>query len=432
MQFTNLDLLPQKKDSMLIDRKSKIQLLRLTEKITTLSIQALETFFNKEFSKFDAQVGENLCQIRAYKILLLGNDLLKRKTSHLETDLSSLRLLSKKIKFIIKSFENLLKNETCYNDKLDKKETLISFFKKNDININISYDALFLILSYLLYIFSVREDGMPRSVDYKKIFTYFNISMYASKKIIHSLQEKITQLGSDFIVRISQETPDTYNTNHIIPALLKTTDENRSVLPCYTTTLAILNNMIEKELPILAIIERKNKYLKKIDEIMILLHGNKSEHDFKVRNDIEGLNTPCIIIRGDVIYNDSNPIETPIQYSKRFLNIGLMDILLHNAATHPQYSGEKLFSICENPFQHLTKDNNKITLRSAKLQSHALIEHKKLALTTGCCKENPYLFYLKHFLCNTIYKETNTAKEPSIIFPYRDKIISETLYANAI
>lgn len=67
-----INLLPQKSDSLLINRKKKLSILTITSILVELSIEAIESFINRDFHKFDAQVGENLCQIRTCKILSLA------------------------------------------------------------------------------------------------------------------------------------------------------------------------------------------------------------------------------------------------------------------------------------------------------------------------------------------------------------------------
>ncbi len=68
MQPDNLMLLPQHRDSLLINKSQKANALTVAGHLTRLAVEAIEAFINCRLSLFDAQVGENLCQIRAYKI----------------------------------------------------------------------------------------------------------------------------------------------------------------------------------------------------------------------------------------------------------------------------------------------------------------------------------------------------------------------------
>jgi hypothetical protein len=424
MNFSNLDLLHQKSESILNDRASKIKLLELNEKIISLSIEALEAFFNKKFYMFDAQVGENLCQIRAYKILLLSFDLLTNKTCHIKKDLANLKILNEKIKSIINNISDSSKNITSYYEILDKKEPLISFFKKNNIYSTISHDTIFIILSYVLHIFSLRKDKIPVAINYEKIGDHLLISKCSSKRIIHDYQKKLSQLSAEFIINISNEHPSLNEIDIILPFLQKTSDEDRCVLPCFCTTFIILQDMINKELPLLSMVERKNLHAKEIDTMVFLTIGNKHQGVFTAKNKIN-INYPCLVTRGEVIYNTSNQIENSTQYSQRFLNTGVFDILLQNTAMHPQYSGKRLFPLRDNPYLTLTTNKIQAISNTAKNQELILKNYRTRAMDIGCCKENPQLFHLKHIYSSIISTELNKAK----MLNYAKKSKNKELYA---
>jgi hypothetical protein len=405
MIFSNLDLLPQKQDSILTDRKNKIQLLLLAKKITALSIEALELFIKKKLSSFDAQVGENLCQIRAYKILLLGKKFLSNQVPHIENDLENLKVLYEKINPLIYKMENFNNRETCYNEFLDRKELVNLFFKSNDIYLFLSTDTMFLIFSYFLSISCIRKDRTPLAIDYSKISIDLEISKYLSRKITHHYQKKLSQLSSNFLLDISNEMPCIYDLPLIMPLMLKTTDENRSILPCYGATLTILNHMIYQELPLLVITERKIKKTIKTDKIAFLFLGNKKLKKFLLTDYDKNINSPCMIIRGEAIDENIKNPENLSAYAEKFLNTGINNILLGNTSMHPQYSGKNLFFIKENPFHHLLGEINDFTLGSIKKLESSFIFHKKEALRLGCCKENPKLFHLTHVFCNILSQE---------------------------
>ena len=61
-----VSLLPYTEDSQLIDKQQKLADLYLLREIVNIALQALPSFLNADIKAFDAQLGENLCQIRAY------------------------------------------------------------------------------------------------------------------------------------------------------------------------------------------------------------------------------------------------------------------------------------------------------------------------------------------------------------------------------
>ena len=73
MSLNNLLLFPYSSKTILVDQKMKMKVLHFTDFFLEEIIAAIELFFlKKEFQKFDAHVGDTLCQIRAYKILLMA------------------------------------------------------------------------------------------------------------------------------------------------------------------------------------------------------------------------------------------------------------------------------------------------------------------------------------------------------------------------
>ncbi len=74
MKLTSLCFLHQARQSLLTTCEMKIKILHLIAFFTKTAIDALNNFyFKKDFSKFDPHVGETLCQIRAYKIVMLSS-----------------------------------------------------------------------------------------------------------------------------------------------------------------------------------------------------------------------------------------------------------------------------------------------------------------------------------------------------------------------
>ena len=63
------NLLPYAQNMLLTSLGEKIRVLRLLEFFCHSALDALHAFFAKAYNKFDAQVSENLCQIRACQLL---------------------------------------------------------------------------------------------------------------------------------------------------------------------------------------------------------------------------------------------------------------------------------------------------------------------------------------------------------------------------
>ena len=70
--YTLLSLLPYAPNAELLSKHQKIDDLYFIKSVIDFSLTALEAFLLGHLAHFDAQVGENLCQIRAYKVIQLA------------------------------------------------------------------------------------------------------------------------------------------------------------------------------------------------------------------------------------------------------------------------------------------------------------------------------------------------------------------------
>lgn len=91
-------IFPLSENSLLEGRKDKIKTLDLIKNTLIISQKAISSFLSKNFSFFDAQVGETSCQIRGYKIASLGNQLKDVNFYTLVRDTSF--ILKKKLKLV--------------------------------------------------------------------------------------------------------------------------------------------------------------------------------------------------------------------------------------------------------------------------------------------------------------------------------------------
>jgi len=104
---------------------------RLTEYQFLLNVftQALTSFEEKEYEKFDSLVGDNACQIRALKIAILGS----KDFSDLELKKTEAREMSEKINALLDSpqLNKLAHLELSLKESLIKEFFLDSELKKN-------------------------------------------------------------------------------------------------------------------------------------------------------------------------------------------------------------------------------------------------------------------------------------------------------------
>lgn len=150
---TNLALLPYDPYIVIKDITQKISIIELMSALLHQLHHALCYFEKNELSRFDAQVGETLCQIRAYKIYYLATysshhfleQVLTLKTRVLD-GIKILSMQAKQFHLALKQH----KNER--SDFIRNPITLIDFFKELKCLIPLSDDALFLFSSFFYVI----------------------------------------------------------------------------------------------------------------------------------------------------------------------------------------------------------------------------------------------------------------------------------------
>lgn len=125
-----VDLFAQKKDSLIVSRKQKLQNIFLAKKFTEIMIEAVESFLSGQYYKFDPLVGENLCQIRAFMMLDLAKKYqCKVRRFKLKNHLANIKQYFKKISLVQTDFNFKLEHfKNRYCKELDDKEIMQDFF----------------------------------------------------------------------------------------------------------------------------------------------------------------------------------------------------------------------------------------------------------------------------------------------------------------
>ena len=111
------------------------------------SLKGLKLFLKGDLSKFDAQVGDNLCQIRAYKIIWIWKNIsgsLVFRNQFLNK-VHLLQVYQRKLGRIITKLETAVECISSYNKELDKPENIISFLERNNIFFGLNEDLIFII-----------------------------------------------------------------------------------------------------------------------------------------------------------------------------------------------------------------------------------------------------------------------------------------------
>lgn len=407
-----LSLLPYSENAQLVNKQQKLDDLYFIKAVVDFSIIALKQFMAGNLVFFDAQVGENLCQIRACKILYLAKKWLYIPSSKEEfsKEIKLFKDYKSKLEFIIFEWENAIKHSTAFNKNLDGTENISDFFTRHDLLLDLSDDFIFIITCCFLTHFNIRDNNIPVAINLEYISREFHISKYRSKRLTHKYQQLICKLGCNFIMNIANQLPSQHRFMEILPALYQVADEDRTVLPCYTVSEIILYHNQKEKIPILFIVHQltNSEFQHKQQIIYFLFTCDNEQKDWLLTPCSSYLSDHCMIVTGEVIHQPNKTHETTKQYVTRILEEGPLKLILANTAIHPQYSGKKLSSWRENPFPILMQECSS-TIKNQ--HENNLLTMQQFAVDYGCSKQNRSLFFLRHIYANSLEEEINNLEE---------------------
>lgn len=385
-----LYLLPYSNNFQLTNRQQKRNELLLIQGITKISINALKSFIDGNIIDFDAQVGENLCQIRAYKNIHLA-DFWLNNLDNKNKLIKSIRILNEykiNIDLVIQEWEKSISELKQYDKNLDGHETIEEFLKRHNIYIKLFEDIIYLISCYFLTHYAILDDNIPVAINFKEISYALTVSKHRAERLTHRYQLIVAKLGCDFIIKIASELPLSALYSKLLPKLHQLSDVDRYVLPCYIVSEIILQHCAKNSVNILFLFNRVN--LEQNEMIYFLLNESRYVNLAQLDSNY------CLVISG------TNYTTQPT--SKDYLqNLNLTELVLANTATHPQYSGSKLSAHRDNPFASLLNSND----IDATFFSNRITNLKEVADKFGCCKENPSEFLLNHIYASTTSFEIN-------------------------
>ena len=412
-QYNILSLLPYTECAQLINKKQKLDDLYFFKSVVDFSLKGLEHFIQGNLSQFDAQVGENLCQIRAYRIAYIWKNVLNSsqlKNQFIEK-INIVKEYQKKLDNVISYWEEAVKHSTAYNKELDGSEDINSFLDRHDIFLKLDEEIVFIISCFFLTYFNIRRENLPIAINLVLISKELNISKYRAKRLTHKYQQTVCKLGCDFIIKIANELGENSDYLEILQKFYQISDEDRIVLPCYMASEIIFHHCIKEKIPILLCAHRKDKSSKKIEDIIyFLLVGCGDERHFSLVSYEKYSTSYCMVISGDMEFE---LLEHPQRYTINFLKKNPLKIILANTATHPQYSGKKLLKYRNDPF--LLLDDNEHTPNTI-FHKENLIHMKNFAVDVGCSKENPATFFLRHIYSSQVDAEVNNLKREGFLY----------------
>lgn len=408
-QHSILSLLPYSENAQLVNKHQKLDDLYFIKSIVDFSISALEIFMAGDLTAFDAQVGENLCQIRACKILYLAKKWLYTPSERIEfsKEIEIFKNYKVNLELIIFNWENAIRHSSAFDKNLDGTESISHFFSRNGLLFDVSDDFVFIIMSCFLTHFNIRDNNIPVAINLEYISRELHISKYRSKRLTHKYQQLICKLGCDFIIKIAKKLPPELGFMDVLPTLYQISDENRAVLPCFIVSQIIFYHSIKEKLPILLIVHQFPAVTDQSSSnvIYFLLINDKDNAVCSLVSSTQYESKHCMVVSGEVISAFEENVK---DYINRVLIEDPLKLVLANTASHPQYSGKKLTELRQNPFQMPFNECNQAN--KERHEQH-LMAMQQFALDYGCSKRNPSLFFLKHIYASTLAAEITRLKQ---------------------
>lgn len=405
---TILSLLPYAENTQLISKQQKLDFLHLLNKVTNFSIMALEIFLKGNLVSFDAQVGENLCQIRAYRILHLARKWLNKSTLKQEFKKKIEHLIKYRnhLQKVVEEWEQTLKLSKTFNKNLDSLENISDFFARQNLSFELDEELIFIIVCNFLTQFNIKDNNIPVAINIPQIASEFVISKYRAKRLSHRYQQLICKSGCDFIMQIANELSEDYGYSEILPCLYKIADEDRAVLPCHIVSEIIFNHATLEKMPVLLKVNRFcSNHTTHYDTILFNLLGKREDETQFSHIPCELNSTEyCMVVSGET-HDIADDAPEPVKnYIHRLLSETPLKLILANTAIHPQYSGKRLEALQDNPFRDMLSDSKQAFVSK---RAKELVLMQQFAFNSGCSRQNPTTFFLKHVYANTILNEIN-------------------------
>ncbi len=382
------------------EKKMNISLEALCN-IFILWKEALTNFSNGNYNAHDALVGENACHIRAFAL----NQIALLDDSFIQV---VLRLIGE-INLIINSVNSI------YISKDDTNDSVRNFLYKNNIIFIIPVKYLnnikFITDSYLL---TLTKEQLPSTgltlcerTSYNPVRNW-GLSYNRAQYLIHNTQKSLSFLSCLHVIK---EARLLKNKSLTLLLQIKKDAHQRCFIPQFFTAKVLFLRALKQDRILLIKISRylNNTFL---DNLVLSFKPNAYKTDFELYSDLRKDN-PCIMIEGVINYKDIP--ESYETYKTRLLSHSILEIILANFASHPQYSGELKY--LPPPFDEVMeavknkgKAKNDIDcnlMNRIRYEKNNFAKYKDFAVEKGCCLENPALLFINHMYCEQTTKYVN-------------------------
>lgn len=403
--INSIELLPYSNQILMNSIQLKIRILLLIRFILLEVLEAIDDFyFRNKFLKFDAHVGENLCQIRACQIFELSR-FIGNKSSIIyfkKKEYRKFKLILSLVNEKIFEYENIAKsNREIQKDHLIHNEKLTDFLQKQNLIFEISEETCFLMQSHFLSKFKNLNNYGNTIIDYESLNKYIGVSKNISRQIIHIYQLSLSKMSCQFIFDCLEKIGHNFYSKTLLRAMRQYDDDKREVLPSFLVMDILLEYLRQMECNLFIIIKSRDENISS-DQITLFYSPCKETKSFLHSNvHCSDPESPCIVFYGITDQKDFNDYLER-EYIEKFDKLGIENIILANMAAHPQYSGKVLEYMKENPFMCINFANDPVDQNELAKLNRKFNAMKLFAKSKGLMISNDIFYHIRHIFFSTI------------------------------
>ncbi|RDD36620.1 hypothetical protein TrispH2_011449 [Trichoplax sp. H2] len=335
----------------------------------------MEMLSKYDINKFDPLVGENACQIRAIQtaLVFLKHPLVNNQVLSSKINRIKLQCLS-----MLQDIERVIKEGF----------SLSNLLKEKNIELNLNFDEIFLIESYLLtkvkIVLPPRQENPIVKNEYtvtKKIKEISSVGSTFANKLVARLRQNLSEHSVQFVQELAYQLELEESIKQMISADFVVMHRKLKCIPCFWTAKVITEAALSFGIPIVMHVQLKSKdrNYQLEHEIYLYFEATSSKYQNVCPSSLQK-ESPAIVLLGSTCRDFSN-LPSISDWTKEITTSGPVDLLLAYAAAHRQYPDE-------------TSEIN--------IQDKEFEFYRKKALEWGCCIQNSSRFFLSHAYCNHI------------------------------
>jgi hypothetical protein len=337
--------------------------------------EASHHFQHKNLERFDALVGENACQIRAFKIAILAS---RGEVKFEDLDPSIEAALAK--------MEELLEERAIGKLMLNDAK-LDEILCDEGLFIPLTPQQLYISQAFLLseikeesystnYCFlEIKDKPVPRKL--KRICS--SISTNFAHELGNKLRKHLSKQSVDYVRKLASDFEDE-TLLRMLSDEFAVTHNNLSCVSCFWTYKTLIEAALRESIPIVmhAQFLRKDQYGYKIEneEVLYFEPKNGLETRIYTEKNLEHLhqNKPACIIQGTVCLPEDHRLDIH-HWKNQILANSIENIILSCAASHRQFPDPNV------QFPTLGKEYT---------------DYKQKGENEGYSRDNQALFYINH------------------------------------